>query len=498
MTLAHESQRWATTVGRMIGLSLLVVAAGLLVSAGVNAVDGDPGTGGLVASAALVGAAGAALFSTTRIPDRQLPSATFAAVTFSWVAASVAGALPFLLTGSIAWSRADDALFESISGFTCTGATILPDIEALPAGMLFFRSMTQWFGGMGLIVLAVAILPAMKVGGLELIAAEAPGPSADRLTPRVRETARRLWILYAGVTVAVAAAIVLVGESVYDGVVHSMATVSTGGFSPYNDSVAHFDSLAVETIIVVGMIYCGANFSLHWQAVTGDWRTYWRVSEVRLYVAVLAVGATIIAIAVGSVRDAVFNVTTIVTSTGFGTADYTEWESGVEVLLLLLMIPAGMTGSTSGGIKLMRAQVMVKAAVREVVRTRHPRAVLPLRLGSTVVGEEIVSRVIGFVLIYVGMMIAGGFAVTALGAPAVESFSGAVSAIGNIGPALGAAGPKGNWLIYPRVARPLLMALMLFGRLEVYPTLLTLLAAFHLVSVRRSTVGQFASGLRSK
>lgn len=485
MTLAHESRRRPTTVGRMVGLSLVVVAAGQLVSAAVNAVDGDDGTAGLLASAAVVGAAGTAVLVSTRLPDRQLPTATFAAVTWAWLAASLAGALPFLLTGAIGWSHADDALFESVSGFTCTGATILPDIEALPAGLLFFRSTTQWFGGMGLIVLAVAVLPAMKVGGLELIAAEAPGPSADRLTPRIRETAQRLWILYAGITIAVAAAMVIVGESLYDGVTHSMTTVSTGGFSPYNDSIAHFDSLAVEIILVAGMIYCGANFSLHWQAVTGDWRTYWRVSEVRTYVAVLVGGAVVLAAAVGSVRDAAFNITTIVTSTGFATSDFTLWSSGPQLLLLLLMVPAGMTGSTSGGIKLMRAQVVVRAAIREVVRSRHPRALLPLRLGSTTVTEDIVARVIGFVLIYIGMLVAGGLAVTALGATALEGFSGAVSAIGNIGPALGTAGPKGNWLVFPRESRPVLMALMLFGRLEIYPMLLTLIAAVQLRSFKR-------------
>ena len=493
-------RRFDNTVVHVIGIALVIVSIGMFLSALVGYIDGGSDVSTDVWSLVVSGSIGLGVGTFTwwfsDLPDRQSPVVAFASVGWSWIAVSVFGALPYVLSGSIEWAHFDNALFESVSGFTCTGSTILADIEGVPRGVLFFRSMSQWFGGMGLIVLAVAILPALKVGGLELIAAEAPGPTPDRLTPQVRETAKRLWILYGAVTAMIAAAlVVLAGASPYDGVTHAFATASTGGFSPYGASVAHFDSVAFEMVIIFAMMYCGASFALHWQAVRGDWGVYGRVSEFRLYIAMffVLIGAVMIVnrseawSLATNLRHSTFNVTAMLTSTGFGTEDFTLWSPAAQAISLLVMTTAGMSGSTSGGMKILRLQIITKYAAREIVRAKHPRAILPLRMGSTVLADDLVARVVGFVLLYVTFTLAGGLIVAAMGTDTVTAFSAAFSATGNIGPALGEAGPASNYLVIPRLGRPVLMALMMFGRLEVFPTLL-MFAAGARYMVRRRVV----------
>lgn len=463
----------------------MIVAIGMLVSALVGLIDGGQDrwtdVNALLASAAITALLGALMWRLSELPARQLPAVAFTTVALSWVGVSAAGALPFLFAGTFDWAFADDALFESMSGFTCTGSTLIPDLSEVPKGVRFFRQMTQWFGGMGLIVLAVAILPALKVGGLELIAAEAPGPTPDRLTPQVRETAKRLWMLYGAVTAIITAALMIFGGmDLYDGVSHAFTTASTGGFSPYSASAGHFDSAIIEIILIIGMVYCGGSFALHWQAVKGDWSVYHRVSEARIYFAIGVIAVPVffllnLDLDVSHARralDASFNVATVVTSTGFGTADFTLWGPAAQVLLLLLMIPAGMTGSTSGGIKVLRLQILVKYALREIRRAKHPRAISPLRLGPVPLGDDVVNRTMGFVLIYLTATLVGGAVVTALGSDPVTGFTAAISAAGNIGPALGEAGPASTFAVIPRLGRPVLMFLMLFGRLEVFPMII--------------------------
>lgn len=461
------------------GLGLLTVGVGIAASAAVEAVDGGDEVVALLWPSLLALAAGGVLLRVSSFPERVSTVGAFAAVAWSWAAVSVAGAVPFLSTSTLpVWF---DALFESVSGFTCSGSTVLADIESHGAGILFWRSMTQWLGGMGLVVLAVAVFPLLRVGGLELISAEAPGPETDRLSPRIRDTAKLLWQVYFGLTVAVTVALVAVGMDLFDAVTHAFAAASTGGFSPRNSSIGTYDSVAIEIVIVAAMIIGGASFTLHYRAVQGDLGVYRRVSEARLYLQVL-VGATAlftvllvidgIGDGVGDAfRSAAFNAATIVSSCGFATDDFTTWGSAAQFLLLVLMVPAGMTGSTSGGMKLLRLQVLVRHALREVVRSRHPQAVVPVRLGDQTVAEDVVSRVVGFAVIYATSILFGGVLVTALGVDLVTGFSGAVSAIGNIGPALGDAGPAATFLEYPAPARGVLMALMLLGRLELFAVL---------------------------
>jgi trk system potassium uptake protein TrkH len=476
----------------MVGLSLLFVAAGMVLCAVVDAVRAGHAVGALLASAGLSAAAGALCFRGSRIPADIRPKEVFIAVSMSWLATSAAGALPFLLSGLI--GRIDNALFESISGFTCTGSTVLSaaDFDAASPGVLFWRQLTQWFGGMGIIVLAIAVLPFLGVGGLGLIRAEAPGPTSDRLAPRVKETAKRLWLVYLGFTALSIAALMATGIGWFDSAGLAAALVSTGGFAPEAASVGAYDSTIVELILVVGMIYGGASFTLHYNALRGRPGVYARSSEFRMYLGLILAGTAVVTLLLfndgfgfgSAVRSALFNVVTLATSCGFGNAtaagsagDFAVWAPAAQVVLLLFMWVGGMTGSTSGGIKVLRAQVMGRVAWREVIRARLPHVVHPIKQGSEPLPEPVVNRIGGFVMLYFLIVISSALFVTLAGTDVSSGLSGAVSAMGNMGPALGDAGPTSNFGIYSAPERALLAALMLVGRLEVFPMTLAIVAA---------------------
>ena len=327
----RAGRRVESTPVHISGAALLFVGIGMAMSAGVALIDGGGGALALAVSAVITISAGSIMMGSTTASDRSDSPLAFAAVAWAWLAVSIAGTMPYLFSGVIRWSEADNALFESISGFTCTGATILADIDGVAHGILFFRSMTQWFGGMGLIVLAVSVLPALKVGGLELIANEAPGPTADRFTPRIAATARRLWLLYGGFTLAMALGLLAAGLSLFDAVAHAFTTVATGGFSTYSASIAAFDSVAVETVVIVGMITCGASFSIHWHLITRTRSQRRSYSELRWYLG-LIVGAALALLMLNSgtlsigdnVREAAFYAASLGSNTGYGLTDYTH------------------------------------------------------------------------------------------------------------------------------------------------------------------------------
>ncbi|MCB1027255.1 MAG: TrkH family potassium uptake protein [Microthrixaceae bacterium] len=486
----------------MAGLSMLFVGAGMILCAVVDLAAGGDAAGALMASAGITAAVGELCRRNSRIPDDIRPANVFVAVTMSWLATSAAGALPFLTSGLI--DRVDNALFESISGFTCTGSTVLSsaDFDAASPGVLFWRQLSQWFGGMGIIVLAIAVLPFLGVGGLGLIRAEAPGPTSDRLAPRVKETAKRLWLVYVGFTVLSIVALMATGIGWFDSAGLAAALVSTGGFAPKAASVGAYDSVIVEVILIVGMIYGGASFTLHYNALRGRVGVYARNSEFRAYLAAIALGiAAVTAILVhdgfrpaGALRAAAFNVVTLATSCGFGNAtyagspgDFTVWAPAAQVILLLFMWVGGMTGSTSGGIKVMRAQVMARVAWREVIRASLPKVVRPIKQGSEPLDEPVVTRIGGFVMLYFLMVIVSALLVTLAGTDVTSGLSGAVSAMGNMGPALGEAGPTSNFLIYSAPERAVFGLLMLIGRLEVFPmTLAVVVAAQRLRSTLRA------------
>lgn len=472
-------RRRITATGHITGLVLVVGGAGMAVSAGVDALDGGPDTFRLLGSGLLVGVPGLVLWRFTRAPKRMPMASVFAAVATAWVVLSVAATLPYLATGTI--RRFDNAMFEAVAGFTTTGATVLRPIEGLGKGILFWRSMTQWFGGMGVIVLAVAVLPFLGVGGLGLLRAEAPGPSSERLVPRVRETARRLWVLYAGFSLAVALAYFAFGMSPYDAVSHMFTTVSTGGFSPYDASFGQFDSAPLEWVAVAAMFLAGGNFAIYWRLLRGqDLAGIWRSAELKAYVLIVGgISAAAMAWNAGSeglthdiVRGSIFSVVSISSTTGFATVDFAGWAPPVQLLLVFAMGLGGMTGSTSGGLKVFRLLCILGYARRQALVQLHPRLVSVVRLGREVVPEGIVSRVIGFFGIYMAVGGAATFVVAALGSDVITSISAAAASLGNVGPGLGEVGPTGHFLSIPAAGRAVLAFTMLVGRLEVFPVLL--------------------------
>jgi trk/ktr system potassium uptake protein len=409
----------------------------------------------------------------------------FAVVTFGWLAATVFGALPYMLAG--ACRNPIDAFFESMSGFTTTGATIFREIEVLPRSLLLWRSFTQWLGGMGIVVLSVAVLPMLGIGGMQLFRAEVPGPTKDRLAPRIRSTAGILWGVYVGMTVAEILLLLLGGMSLYDSVCHTFCTVSTGGFSTRTASVGAFDSAYLDAIITVFMFLAGANFSLHFWLLRGGLIHYKRNEEFRLY-SYLVIGSTLLValhllVRLGesplhALRLAVFQVTSILTSTGFVTADYLPWGFGVQVLFFALMFCGGCAGSTGGGMKVMRVIVLSKQGFREIRRHLHPQAIFNVRLSGQLVGDEVMMRVLGFFLFFLSIFILVALAVAAMGVDTVTALGASIASLSNIGPGLGDVGPAGNYAAIPSAGKFLLAFAMLLGRLELYTVLVVLSPMF--------------------
>ena len=488
--------RFASTTLHILGIALAAVSLGMLACALLETATSRRDTMALGSSALVAGAAGGLLWYFTR-PGAIRKRDIFTTVAWTWILTTVVGALPFVLAGTFAGPGAGfveqvvDSVFESASGFSASGSTVLTDFEAPGRGLMMYRQLTHWYGGMGVVVLAVAVLPFLGVGGLELITAEAPGTTSDRLTPRVSETARRLWMVYIGFTVCAAAAFFVADgfSSLYDAVAHAFTLAATGGFSVHADSIGHYDSVAVEAVVIVFMVLGGTSFSLHWRAVATGRMPYHRNSEFRSYLGMLAVASAVIVILVwlendlplgSAIRGVVFTVVSLGTSTGLSNAtgsgspgDYVTWVAGAQLVLLFLMVVGGCTGSTSGGIKVMRMQVLGLVMLRSVQHSQTPRAVIPIRLGLDTVSERVVSRVAGFFLLHFLLVIAGLLAVTALGGELETSLGSVVSALGNMGPALGEAGPTSNYAVaFSQPARLVLALLMIIGRLEILPILL--------------------------
>ncbi len=493
--LHADRPRVESTTLHVMGIAITAVSIGMAIGGFVEWGSTNRDTGALFWSALITFAAGIALYWSTR-PGSVRSRDVFAAVGWTWVAVTGVGALPYILGGTFDVAGIDtsgqivNAIFESASGFSCTGSTALTDFSVPGRGTLMYRQLTQWFGGMGIVVLAVAVLPFLGVGGLDLMTAEAPGPSSDRLTPRVSETAKRLWATYVLFTVAVAIALIVIpGPSVYDGIAHGLTTASTGGFSPYGSSIGHFDSVAVEIAIIVGMIVGGTNFALHWRGLLGDFTGYRNDPEFRAYGGMLVGCAAVVVgilwidggFAIGeALRAGIVNVVALGTSTGFGNAtgsgsagDFVTWLPAAQMILLCLFVVGASTGSTSGGIKVMRVQVLLAHSIRSIRRSQQPRAVIPVKHGSVAVREDIVSRMAGFFLIYAILVLSGIVLLAALGGGLLESIGAIIGALGNMGPALGEAGPTANFTdAFTEPGRLVLSIYMLIGRLEIFPILL--------------------------
>ncbi|MXZ31603.1 MAG: TrkH family potassium uptake protein [Acidimicrobiia bacterium] len=469
----------------VVGLALLFLVPGMLLATLVEWVSATShGERPLLTAALITAGVGAVLFSWFRPPDDVRPSDVFPVVVWTWLSCSLLGGLPYVLDADVfGWAQWDSALFESISGFTASGSTVLTDIDSHGRGMLLWRQLTQWYGGMGMVVLAVSVLPLLGVGGQELMRAEAPGPDSDRLAPRISGTAKRLWLLYAGLTAAVAVALFAIpGVGLYDAVAHALTAAGTGGFSPHGDSIGHFTSLAAELVMAAGMIAGAMSFSLHYRALRGDWRAYRRASDQMLFLKILLAATATITLLLWlrqgasfglSLRDAFFNVVTLATSGGFhnirpgGLGDFAAWTPPAQVILGVLMLIGGGAGSTSGGMKVFRAQISAAHALRTVRLARRPRSVVPVKLGGAVIPEHVVGRVLGFGTLYIMTFGVGSLIVASLGAEPVTAVSGVISALSNMGPALGEAGPSSDFTVFARPARLVLAAFMVVGRLEI-------------------------------
>ena len=436
---------------------------------------------------------GILLMFTTRGHSKELKKREgYIIVTFGWIIMALSGTLPYILSEAI--PDFTNAFFETMSGYTTTGATILTDIEAVPRGILFWRSLTHWLGGMGIIVLAIAILPLLGIGGMQLFAAEAPGPSADKLKPRITDTAKRLWLIYFSYTVAETILLKVAGMSFFDAINHSFSTLSTGGFSTRNASLAYWnDQPVIQYIVIIFMFLAGSNFVLSYFAFKGRIQKVLNDDEFKWYfifiAAFTAIAASIIYfqadVSISSIvhpmvwgeaesafRHGLFQVLTIVTTTGFITADYTMWTPFLTVLFFGLMFLGGSAGSTAGGVKVMRHLIMIRNGIIEFKRSLHPNAVLPVRYNGKSINKEIVFNILGFFILYMLAFVIGALGFACMGTDFQTSIGGAASSLGNIGPALGNLGPVNNYDILPKAGKWWSAFLMLIGRLELFTVLI--------------------------
>ena len=447
----------------------------------------DDGTANLfLVSAALLLALGMLIFFPVRNAHQELRLRDgFLIVVSSWLALVLVGALPFVLSQQLSYV---DAVFESMSGLTTTGATIVTDIDALPRAVLYYRQQLQWLGGMGIIVLAVAILPMLRIGGMQLYRAETPGPIKDaKLTPRITETAKALWLIYVGITLTCIFAYWLAGMKLFDAVGHAFSTVAIGGFSTHNESLAFWNNPTVEVVAGIFMAVAGINFALHFTA----WRRasaqpYFLDPELKVYASLLAAFAVIVSFALyftgtfdsisASFRYGTFQVISAMTTTGFTTAPFYTWGGFVPVLLILIAFIGGCAGSTAGGMKVIRVILLYRQSIREIQRLIHPHAILPIKVGGQRTSDTVISAVWGFFFLYIANFAVMTILLTATGLDAETAYSTVGACITNLGPALGDAGP--NYAGLNDVAKVILSIAMLLGRLEIYTLLVILTPAF--------------------
>lgn len=405
-------------------------------------------------------------------------------VTLTWITISIFGALPYMLSGVT--HSYSDAFFETMSGFTTTGSTIFSNIEALPKGILFWRSMTHWLGGMGIIVLTLAVLPILGIGGMQLFLAEVPGLTPDKLHPRITQTAKRLWIIYVVLTLLQTLLLALGGMSLFDSLCHAFGTMATGGFSTKNDSVASF-SPYIQYVIILFMYLAGISFTLHYFIFKKQFTKVVNNEELRYYTLILLLSTVFIATSLfvvdhmaarESIRHSLFQVVSIVTTTGFISSDYLTWPFFTWMLLFLLMFVGGMAGSTGGGIKVVRIVLMLKNSLLELKRIVHPNAILPVRLNGKAVSQQIIFNVLAFFLIYIIIFAFGSLLMSLLGLDFESAVGSVASSLGNIGPGLGIVGPVLNYGVIPDAGKWILAFIMLLGRLELFTVLILLSPSF--------------------
>ncbi|MEN8233502.1 MAG: TrkH family potassium uptake protein [Actinomycetota bacterium] len=434
----------------------------------------------ITAAAVVTTVIGAALWKWFDRPGELSTREGFAAVALAWMAIGILGTLPYVFTQTI--PNFTDAMFETVAGFTTTGASVIPDPGALPHGIQFWRSFTQWMGGMGIIILSIAILPLLGMGAVQLARAESPGPAPDRLTPRFKETAKRLWIVYIVLTAAQGLLLWFGDMTLFEAINHAFTTMSTGGYSTDAGSLGAFSAYS-QWIVIAFMIMAGTSFALHYRAVRSP-LVYWRTTEVRVYFAVIIVATTTMIIGTWGgpihdvIRDALFTAASIVTTTGYGTADFGLWKPALQIMIVGLMFIGGMAGSTSGSMKIYRHEILFEASRSDVRRLIHPRGVFITRIGKNPIDDMLVEAVQAFFLLYMFSFLVGSFGLAVIAAiwgpdlSIVATVSAVASSLGNVGPGLESVGPTGNYLGVPMLGKWLLAALMIVGRLEILPVVI--------------------------
>lgn len=469
----------ARVIVKIMGVFLMIIAFMMWLGLIFSFVYDEPDKMALTVSGAITFVSGLFLFLVNKRVDYETINKRdgFIIVSITWVVISLFGTLPFLLSGSI--TNFTDAFFETMSGFTTTGASILTDIESVSKGILYWRSVTQWIGGMGIIVLSLAIMPILGIGGMQLFIAEVPGPTKDKLHPRITETAKRLWGIYVLLTVVQAAMLLLGGMNVFESVCHSFTTMATGGFSTRNDSITSF-SPYIQYVITVFMILAGTSFVLHYYLLHLKFKKFWESEEFRVYLGIIGLATAFITASLffttenpieQSFRDALFQTASIVTTTGFITTDYLFWQPFLWFLILLLMFTGGCAGSTGGGIKVVRQMLLFKNSRLELRRLIHPKAIIPVRVNGKAVPENIIFNVLAFFIIYILIFVFASLFMSFLGLNFETSVSSVASSLGNIGPGIGIVGPMHNYSTIPITGKWLLSFLMLLGRLELFTVL---------------------------
>ena len=488
----------SSIIFHIMGLLLLCNGGFMLLAALVSLLYEDGAALNIALSAIITISIGVtAMFVTKNHKKEVKRKEGYIIVTFGWLALTISGMLPYLLTGAI--PGITNAFFETISGYTTTGASILEDIEIMPEGILIWRSLTHWIGGMGIIVLAIAILPLLGIGGMQLFAAESPGPSADKLHPRITDTAKRLWLIYIGYTFAETILLRLAGMSFFDALNHSLATLSTGGFSTKNLSLAYWnDQPLIQYIVILFMFLAGSNFVLSYYAMKGRVQRILMDEEFKFY-CIFFIGFSIIAALViyfraavpvtdyhpqvlgsaeSAIRHSLFQIISVITTTGFVSADFTGWTPFLTVFFFGLMFLGGSAGSTSGGIKVMRHVIIIKNGLLEFKRTLHPSAILPVRYNGHSVRSNIVYNIIGFFVLYMLLFIIGALVLGTMGIDFVTAIGGSASSLGNVGPAFGSLYPLSNFNGLPDAGKWWCGFLMLAGRLELFTVLILLTPYF--------------------
>ncbi|MFL3025717.1 MAG: TrkH family potassium uptake protein [Candidatus Neomarinimicrobiota bacterium] len=473
------------TILNILAAMLVITGLSMLLPALIAFIYGETDLYGHLKSSLICVLLGLPIWVFTRKSKRLNSKDGFAIVSFAWITVALAGSLPFYLTGII--PNFTDAWFEAMSGVTTTGATIIGNpstlphlingIESMPHGVLFWRSFLQWLGGMGIIVFTIAILPLLGVGGVQLFKAEVPGPVADKIKPRVKETAKILWMVYIGFTFLQFLLLGFAGMSWFDSICHAFTTMPTGGFSTQNASIAAYSNPVIHYIIIFFMFVAGVNFTLHFRAITGNYKSYFKDYEFKVYFSILFFATIFIFLNISfsnsdwshnSFLISLFQSLALMTGTGYANADYELWPFFSQLLLFFMMFFGAMGGSTSGGMKIARVILLIKYAATETRRMLHSRAIIPIRIGDRTIGDDVIRNTLGFFLIYLSFFVLTALVLTALNYDFTSSLSVAASAIGNVGPAFGSFGPTDNYALLHPIGKWMMTFCMLLGRLEIF------------------------------